>query len=122
MAMDIGGDDSVAWTATRVGDLVIELEQDRRKLHTKQRNRYAVNLNKGADFVEGRDPVNTKGKFFRITIKLPKGDKQRAAFLKQFQDPPKATAGKISFTLPIERQNYDQIHVDWPTGQGNALV
>lgn len=110
--MDIGGDDSVAWAVTHDRPLQEEKDQPKRTLHVKHPNDDATNLRRGDRYVEGRDPSNTAGRSFTITIKLPKAGS--AAFQAAVQSAANSpTGGKISFTLPIEDKNYDQIRIEW---------
>lgn len=119
--MVIGGDDSVAWSVAHKGSLEVDQDQEKRKLHERHPARHAVNLWKGEGYAEGRDPVNTDGKYFKIEIKLPKADAIAFAneVVRAAQNP---SGGKIIFTLPIEARNYDQISIDWPYSKTGSAV
>ena len=114
--MIIGGDDSVAWSVTHPGALEVDMNNEKGKLHERYPNQNAVNVRRAEGFAEGRDPVDTNGKYFLIEIKLPKVDRDRDDFLADLRaavnNP--TSDNKIRFWLQIEAQNYDQISVDWP--------
>lgn len=112
MAMEIGGDDSVAWAVTHKGPLEEERDKQKRTLHVLHPKKDAFNVRKGEKYLEGRDPADTDGKSFTIRIKLP------ATGSAAFQAAVEAAArspvgGAIVITLPIEARNYDQIKIDW---------
>jgi hypothetical protein len=112
MAMEIGGDDSVAWTVTHHGPLEEERDRQKRTLHELHPKKDAFNVRKGDRYLEGRDPSNTDGKSFTIKLKLPKTN--GAAFQAAVEAAAKApVGGAIVITLPIEARNYDQIKIDW---------
>lgn len=121
MALSIGGDDSVAWTVTGVQDIAVELDDPRDELHRKHPKRHAVNLSSKGRFIQGRDPVNTEGKNFAVTIQVPAGE-AGARFLAGLQAAAtRARPGRrVIFQLPIKRRTYDQIRVDWPVGARRA--
>jgi hypothetical protein len=117
MGVDIGGDDSVAWTVTGVQDLAVELDDPPNQLHEKHRKRHAVNLSERGRFIQGRDPVDTRGQNFRISILVPDG-RPGMEFLEALRDAAKRTqpGGRVNFSLPIQPRTYDQIRVQWPGG------
>lgn len=112
-SMDIGGDDSVAWTANHDKALVVRHELPRRTLHQAHPHQDAMNERMAEGFAEGRDPVDTNGKVFRISIKLPADAANRDSFLTSLKNAVPDAVGRVNIELPIEAKNDDQIHIEW---------
>jgi hypothetical protein len=69
---------------------------------------------KGKHEQSGRDQHDTDGPF-TISIKVPPGGQDRTDFLNNFTLTPNAE-DRISFTLPIDTGQPNQIHIQWGGG------
>ena len=113
-SLDIGGDDSVMWVANHSPQTLEHRHGlPRRSLHKAHPRAHAMNVRLHEGYAEGRDPVDSRGKAFRISIKLPANRAARAAFLKALKSAKPTKSGKVNLKLPIEKRNHDQIHVEW---------
>lgn len=124
MGVTIGGDESVAWTIRHVDKFEFDDDGEKGKLHERHPDKHAVNLAKNDGFVEGRDPKNTNGLYFQVTIAVPTG-KDGRDFIEGLKT---AAAGakegaQVSFKLAIISKTYKQIEIDWAyTETGDTAV
>jgi hypothetical protein len=127
--MLIGGDDSVVWshthTAVNEARPLPIVRAPNRALHTLDDGRYrtkdVLNVRSEEGYVEGRDPVATDGKYFKIIIRVPEGQ-AGLDFLEDLRTAAATTpaGGKLQVNLPILARTYDQIDVNWPFDKGTS--
>ncbi len=91
-----GGDGSVKWVVDG-GNVKAGTPQS----HPNGKGHHQEGISETAD-----------GERFKITIKLPKeaNDPFLSELRAAINNP---QGGKVSFTLPIEKENYDQIRIGW---------
>ncbi|MCM3880390.1 MAG: hypothetical protein ND807_09815 [Vicinamibacterales bacterium] len=114
--MLIGGDDSVVWSHTYSTNDLPVTRVPKGKLHESPnyKDRDAVNVRNDEGWVEGRDPADTKDKYFQIEIEVPDGQ-DGVDFLREFKlaAASAVAGGKVSCKLKILPRHYSQIRVDW---------
>ena len=117
MGASIGGDDSVAWSVEH-GERWDVVTEEPGTIYQKERLGASdtINLNAGSGHCEGRDPVETEGKYFQVTIKVPLGP-HGEEFLRDLDNAvqiARANGGfPVKFPLRIITGDHHQITVDW---------
>jgi hypothetical protein len=124
--MLIGGDDSVVWSHTHGTNDLPVTRVGKGKLHeppNTQRN--AVNVRNEEGWVEGRDPMDTRGRYFKISIKLGAEAEDFARRLAAAAEGALANPqpnGRVTFTLLIEDHTPNQIYVNWAFSKDETTV
>jgi len=101
--VDVGGDESVMWH--------VQVDKVRRNPAPKHEQRGQQGWrHQGVD-------ETIPGSQFTVTVKMPANSANFVATLRQAADNAQRLAGSpgalISFTLPIEQGNHDQIRIAW---------
>jgi hypothetical protein len=121
--MLIGGDDSVVWSHTHRTPMLVT-RVGKGQLHEPPNTQSnAVNVLNEDGWVEGRDPMATTGKYFKISIKL---GAEAGDFISRLIAAAQAAAAdpdnRVTFTLQIEDRTPNQIYVDWAFDKGDTTV